>query len=198
MEQSFATLFKLNFIFVHRKRKPNIKIMKKLTGLGLLFVFLISGSLQAQEGKKVTDFRGIEWGAHKDSIFRNGEKVNFSRVKNGVESNSFTIPNDDMTIGTVEFDNVQYIFNDNNRFKKIFLEAQKKYITDMEFILTYKFGEADKTQELGYVTIRRWKLDNVVFTLSDFNNSRDIFTVNIESQWERSAKMQKNRRVDDF
>jgi hypothetical protein len=37
-------------------------------------------------------------------------------VENGVEDNAYRIPNDDMTIGTVKFDKLHYIFNDKESF----------------------------------------------------------------------------------
>lgn len=164
--------------------------------LGFLLLIALPGL--AQKKTKVTDFRDIKWSTHKDSVFRDGEKVNFVKVENGVEENAYRIPNDDMTIGTVEFDRIQYIFNDNERFKKVFMKADKGYLADMQFILNYKFGKPDKVQNLGYVNIKNWKLENATFTLSEFKNNRDIFTLSLESQWERSANFKRNINVEDF
>ncbi len=172
--------------------------MHKVFSLGLLILFFCPGSVVGQSKQQVSDFREIKWGTHKDSVFRNGEKVNFKRVKNGVEPNSFTIPNDDMNIGTVEFEEIQYIFNENNRFKKVFLQADRKFVEDMNFILNYKFGKPDRERKLGYVNVKTWKIGEVVFTLSKFKNDRNIFTLTIESNWEKSAEIRKNKNVDDF
>jgi hypothetical protein len=170
--------------------------MRNALLLAFLMVFTLQGF--AQEKAKVTDFRNIEWSTHKDSVFRSGEKVNFVKVENGVEDNAYRIPNDDMTIGTVKFDKLHYIFNDNNRFKKVFMQADQGYLADMEFILNYKFGKPSKVQNLGYVNIKNWNLENATFTLSEFKNNRDIFTLSLESQWERSANFEENINVEDF
>lgn len=168
------------------------------TVLCLAFLILFSFPGLAQKKAKVTDFRQIKWSTHKDSVFRNGEKVNFVKVNNGVEKNAYRIPNDDMTIGTVKFDKLQYIFNEDNRFTKVFMQGKQKYLADMEFILNYKFGKPDKVQNLGYVNIKNWNLKNATFTLSEFKNNRDIFTLSLESQWEQSASFDKNINVKDF
>ena len=164
----------------------------------LVFLLMFTTSGFTQEKAKVTDFRSIGWSTHKDSVFRSGEKVNFIEVENGVEKNAYRIPNDDMTIGTVEFDKLHYIFNENDRFKKVFMQADQTYLADMEFILNYKFGKPDKVQNLGYVSIKNWNLENSTFTLSKFKNNRDIFTLSLKSQWERSANYEENINVDDF
>lgn len=170
--------------------------MRKLLCLAFLLFFTFQGF--AQDKAKVTDFRNIKWSTHKDSVFRNGEKVNFVKVENGVAENAYRIPNDDMNIGTVQFEKIHYIFNDNNRFKKVFMQAGQDFLADMEFILNYKFGKPDKVQNLGYVNIKNWNLDNVTFTLSEFKNNREIFTLSLESQWERSANFEENINVEDF
>lgn len=170
--------------------------MRNVFLLAFLITFTVPGL--AQEKTKVTDFREIKWSTHKDSVFRNGEKVNFVKVENGVEANAYRIPNDDMSIGTVKFEELQYIFNGEDRFKKVFMKSEQKYLADMQFILNYKFGKPDKVQNLGYVNIKTWKLENASFTLSEFKNNRDIFTLSLESQWERSANFKRNINVDDF
>ena len=170
--------------------------MRKVLCFGLILMFTLPAFAQHQT--EVTDFRDIKWSTHVDSVFRDGEKVNFVKIKNGVEDNAYKIPNDDMTIGSVECDKIQYIFNDNNRFKKVFIQASQEYMPDMQFILSYKFGKADKVQTLGYVNIKTWNLDNVIFNLSKFKNGRDIFTLSIESQWEQSANFKRNTNINDF
>lgn len=171
--------------------------MRKVFPLTVLILLVLFGKLDAQDQKKVTDFRDIKWGVHKDSVFRDGAKVNFTKVEDGVDPNSYTIPNDKMTIGAVELEKVQYIFNEDNRFKKVFLQADRNFHSDMKFILNYKFGKSDRDKQTGYVEVKSWQLDGVIFTLSKFIN-RDIFTLTIESNWEKSAEIQKNKRVDDF
>ncbi len=164
--------------------------------LGFLLLFTLP--TMAQKKSKVTDFRQIKWSTHKDSVFRDGEKVNFVKVEDGVDNNAYRVPNDDMTIGTAKFEKLHYIFNENDRFKKVFMQGKQQYLADIEFILNYKFGKPDKVQKLGYVNIKSWNLENVTFTLSEFKNNRDIFTLSLESNWERSAKFKRNINVDDF
>lgn len=170
--------------------------MQKVISFALLFFLFLSAT--GQSTQEVTDFRDIKWGNHKDSVFRDGEKVNFRKVKNGVEPNSYMIANDKMNIGTVEFEKIQYIFNEDNRFKKVFMQAERSFLADMKFILSYKFGDPDRVQKTGYVTVKTWRIGDVNFTLSDFKNDRNIFTLTIESNWEESAEIKKNKRVDDF
>lgn len=171
--------------------------MKKVLTLTLV---LLAGSLvgNAQKSANVPDFREIEWGAHIDSVFIDGEKINFVKIPEATESNSYKIPKDKMKIGTVELEKLHYIFNEKDRFKKVFMQGEKDYLSDMEFILSYKFGKPSTVRNLGYVKLKEWTVGNVVFTLSAFSNKRDIFTVTIESNWEQGERYRENMKVDDF
>lgn len=164
---------------------------------------LISSLAMAQPSSatandKVPDFRDIKWGEHVDSVFKDGEKVNFVKVDDAMNENSYKIPGDDMTIGTVKLQKINYIFNEDNRFKKVFIRGEPKHLADMEFILNYKFGEPTNQQSLGYVNLKTWKVGNVVFTLSDFKDEKTFFTLTIESKWENEAAHKRNINVDDF
>lgn len=165
----------------------------------LLLVAFVSFATfsMAQTQTTVPDFRDISWGTHKDSVVIDGRNINFVEVEEGPDPNSYRIPNDNMKIGTVKLEKLHYIFNGDGRFKKVFVTAPRQYLEDMEFILGYKFGEPSKVRRLGYVTIKDWKIGDVVFTLSEFSN-REFFSLTIESNWEYSAKRRENMNVKDF
>src|ERR1051326_686180 len=94
-----------------------------------LLAILIAGSSMSAycakpaETQAVLDFRKIFWGTSKDSIWRDGKKLDFIKDKNSLLKNAYSLANDDMTIGAVKLDKVLYIFNDDNRFYKVFLQG---------------------------------------------------------------------------
>jgi len=145
----------------------------------------------------VPDFRGIKWGTHLDSATIGNSTVNFLEDELGTEPNSYRIEGDDMSIGTAELQQITYIFNAKNRFIKVLMVGNEKYLPDMEFILSYKFGEPSNMRNFGYVSIKEWKVGDVTFTLSDYQE-REQFTLTLESRWEYSEKYKKNMNVEDF
>jgi hypothetical protein len=148
------------------------------------------------ENQAVLDFRKIFWGSNKDSIYRDGKKLDFVRDKNALIKNAYTLNNDDMTIGAVKLDKVLYIFNDDNRFYKVFLQGSIDQLEQMKFILTYKFGDFRNESFVDDSHIMQWLVKDVTFTLKEITKSR--FELTIESNWQASADYKKNTSVDDF
>lgn len=168
--------------------------MKKL----LLAISLLSMAYSgfSAESQAVLDFRNIFWGTPKDSIFRDGKKLDFQKDRNSLMKNAYTIPNDDLTIGAVKLDKILYIFNDENRFNKVFLSGSMEQAEQMKFILTYKFGDFRNESFVDDSHIMQWLIKDVTFTLKEINKSR--FELTIESSWQVGEDYKKNTSVDDF
>jgi hypothetical protein len=168
--------------------------MKKLL-LAISLLGLTYSGFSA-ESTAVLDFRNIYWGAPKDSISRDGKKVEFIKDRNSLMKNAYTIPNDDLTIGAVKLDRILYIFNDENRFNKVFLSGSMEQAEQMKFILTYKFGDFRNESFIDDSHIMQWLIKDVTFTLKEISKSR--FELIIESSWQKGEDYKKNTSVDDF
>ena len=168
--------------------------MKKI--LLALMMFGFAGAAFSAETQAVLDFRKIFWGSNKDSIFRDGKKLEFVKDKNSLIKNAYAINNDDMTIGAVKLDKVLYIFNDESRFYKVFLQGSIDQLEQMKFILTYKFGDFRNESFVDDTHIMQWLVKDVTFTLREVTKSR--FELTIESNWQASSDYKKNTSVDDF
>ncbi len=145
----------------------------------------------------VPGFRGILWGTHLDSVIIEGQKARFVKVEDAAFPRAYYLPGDDMTIGAVRLNKLYYIFNKDSRFTKVYMEANKKFLEDMLFILKYKFGPPSDTRDLGHVRIYEWRIDGVNFTISEFKD-RPTFLLTIESNWEYVERIRKNVNVPDF
>ncbi len=168
--------------------------MKKM----FLAIFMLGFAYSAfsAENDAVLDFRKIFWGSSRDSVYRNGKKLEFVKDKNAMIKNAYSIPGDDMTIGAVKLDKVLYIFNDDSRFYKVFLQGSIDQVEQMKFILTYKFGDYRNESYVDDSHIMQWLVKDVTFTLKEITKSR--FELTIESNWQASADYKKNTSVDDF
>lgn len=168
--------------------------MKKL----LFPVFMIGFVLNAfsAENEAVLDFRNIFWGSLKDSVYRDGKKVEFVKDKASLIKNAYSTPGDDMTIGAIKLDKVLYIFNDEDRFYKVFIQGSMEQAEQMKFILTYKFGDFRNESFVDDSHIMQWLVKDVTFTLKEIAKSR--FELTIESSWQASEDYKKNTSVDDF
>lgn len=171
--------------------------MKKgLLSLFVLFCSFAAFSAGPAGDEKVNDFRDIFWGAAKDSIWRDGQKVEFKRDPNAVQKNVYIIPNDNMNLGAVKLNKVNYIFNDENRFYKVLLESDIKTYDEIFFILNYKFGDFKNESNVDNVHYIQWLVKDVTFTLAKYENSR--VELIIESNWQASEDYKKNTSVSDF
>jgi hypothetical protein len=138
----------------------------------------------------------MPWGAHRDSIFIKGNKVSFVKDKSSLIRNAYSIPNDDMKIGNVKLTKLLYIFNEDDRLIKVYMEGTKDQAEQMKFILDYKFGEHKNESKVDNVSYKQWLVKNVTFTLGEYDFIK--FEVKIESNWQASEAYQKNTNVDDF
>ena len=168
--------------------------MKKLFLAIALLPLFYKGYSADQDA--VLEFRKIFWGTSKDSCYRDGKKLDFQRDKNSIIKNAYSIPGDDMTIGAVKLDKVLYIFNEDNRFYKVFLQGTMEQAEQMKFILTYKFGDFRNESYVDDSHIMQWIVKDVTFTLKEINKSR--FELTIESNWQASEIYKKNTSVSDF
>ena len=168
--------------------------MKKLLLAISLLSFAYSGF--SAESEAVLSFRKIYWGTPKDSVWRDGKKLEFVKDKNALIKNAYSITGDDMTIGAVKLDKVLYIFNDENRFFKMFMQGSLDQVEQMKFILTYKYGDYRNESFVDDSHIMQWLVKDVTFTLKEISKSR--FELTIESNWQASADYKKNTSVDDF
>jgi len=167
--------------------------MKKISFV-LFFIAFTIGAF-AQE-TNVNSFRGMQWGAFRDSIIVKGKKIEFVKDKSSLTKNAYTILNDDMMIGSVKLTKLNYIFDDDNRFVKVYMEGTKDQAEQMKFIFDYKFGEHKNESKVDNVTYLQWLVKNVTFTLGEFDHL--IFEVKIESNWQASEAYKKNTSVEDF
>jgi hypothetical protein len=168
--------------------------MKKLLLLVSILGIYCSGFSAESQG--VLDFRNIFWGTPKDSVWRDGKKLEFVKDRSSLIKNAFQLPNDDMTIGAVKLDKVLYIFNDENRFYKVYIQGPSEQDEDIKFILTYKFGDFRNESFVDDSHIMQWLVKDVTFTLKEVNKSH--FELTIESNWQASENYKKNTSVDDF
>jgi hypothetical protein len=167
--------------------------MKKL--VSLLCIALITISAWAQE-TNVTSFRNMPWGAFRDSMYVKGKKIEFVKDKSAITKNTYNIANDDMMIGNVKVSRINYTFNDDNRFVKVYIEGGKEETEQMKFILDYKFGTHKNESRVDNVTYKQWLVKDVTFTLGEYDYLK--FEVKIESNWQASEAYKKNTSVDDF
>lgn len=170
--------------------------MRKLFLSLLLLPVALLVSAQSKDGASVTEFRDIFWGAKLDSIYRDGQKVEFIRDKALNVKNAFVVKGDPMNIGNVRLNKLAYIFNDDNRFYKVFAEGPKEDFEQMKFILKYKFGEHANERTVDGVTMYQWLVRDVTFTLKQYEFLR--FDLTIESSWQDADAYKKNTSVNDF
>lgn len=168
--------------------------MKKLLFAVSLMVITACGF--AAESENVLHFRNIYWGTRIDSVWRDGKKLEFVKDRNSLIKNAYSISGDDPMIGAVKLDRVLYIFNEENRFYKVFLQGSVDQTEQMKFILTYKFGDFRNESYVDDSHIMQWLIKDVTFTLKEVAKSR--FELTIESSWRASEDYKKNTSVNDF
>jgi hypothetical protein len=167
--------------------------MKKIFTFLFFLSFIIGASAQETN---VTSFRNMPWGAYRDSLFVKGKKIDFAKDKSSLIKNAYIINNDYMSIGNVKLTKVIYIFNDEGRFVKVYLEGPKEQSDQMRFILDYKFGTHKNESRVDNVSYKQWLVKDVTFTLGEYDYLK--FEVKIESNWQASEAYKKNTTVDDF
>src|ERR1700679_3649799 len=141
--------------------------MKKISSV--LFFFIFAMGAFAQE-TNVASFRGMPWGAYRDSIIVKDKKIEFVKDKSSLTKNAYTILNDDMKIGSVKLTKLNYIFDDDNRFVKVYMEVIKDQAEQMKFIFDYKFGEHKNESKVDNISYKQWLVKNVTFTLGEHDH----------------------------
>lgn len=169
--------------------------MKKLM-FACLYLLISASVFSAAESDAVLDFRNIFWGVSKDSCYRDGQKIEFIKDRQSMLKNAYYIQNDDPMIGAVKTDRILYLFNDENRFYKVFVQGPVDVAEQMKFILTYKFGDFKNESWVDDRHIMQWLIKDVKFTLTEVVKSR--YELTIESNWQASEDYKKNTSVDDF
>lgn len=161
-----------------------------------ILVLLITALGAMAQDDNVSGFRGVFWGAKRDSIYRDNKKLEFRPDKNTLLKNAYVTSTDDMFIGNVRLNKIDYIFNDEGRFFKVQLEGPKEDYDQMKFILNYKFGEPKNESRFEGVHYLQWLVKDVTFTLAEYESLK--FEVMIESNWQASEAYKKNTSVSDF
>lgn len=170
--------------------------MRKLLVLSLIIATVAGFGFVKGPNYVFDGFRDIKWGTHKDSVFINGEKVNFIPAKDVNGDNAYYIKNDDLMIGTVTLKNIFYDFNANDRFNRVLMSGEKQY-REMLYILNYKWGDAPEVTKSPSGTVSRWVIDDVRVYLTRDGDS-DNFTLEFSSNFELQEAKKQNRNVKDF
>ncbi|MBI1183029.1 hypothetical protein GC194_02065 [bacterium] len=162
-----------------------------------VFAILLSVTAYAQDSK-VTGFRDLVWGIHRDSVYSNGTKVKFVKDKEATEPNAYVIENDNLTLGAAKLTKITYFFNKDDRFKKVIMYSTSKYQTDIKDILVFKFGGAKNVKDpTPVLKVSEWQVGDVSLNLTQ--NSRDeIVTLSIESNWDLTRAILVNMNVNDI
>lgn len=183
--------------------------MKLIYTLAFAVLFLGVSSQNTPNKKKSTqpvtrqmfscpDFREMKWGAHRDSILKDGVPVNFAKVNTKSDSNSYFVPNDDLTIGTVFCDQIYYVFNSANRLVKVRLVFPRKQLGEMKYILRTKFDDPTNINESGGGYQLTWSnIEEVRLTLNDYPDVNQAI-VEFSSDFEILESKRINQNVDDF
>lgn len=166
--------------------------------------FMIASGINAQSSedvKTIEGFRDFKWGEHVDSIFRDGEKIEFTATKrNGEEEKDgsyYTIKGDNMLIGNVVLNQIYYVFSEkDNRLFKVLMEGKKSDTEQMRFIVDYKYGESVNEAAKDDKVIKQWIIRDVYITLKEYSYNK--FELELKSDWQAAQAFKKNTSVEDF
>lgn len=168
---------------------------RKIFFMGLFTALSISGF--SQTTYVLDDFRGTYWGAPVDSFIRNGKKMDLVKTGEIGVPNTFTIPGDDLTIGSVKLDGIYYVFSTEDKFDRlVFKGSSSKFFKEMKYILITKFGQP-ALNDINHSIQYSWTVDGVRIYLQ-FNPDTDFFTVDFYSNYELNESRKKNRNIGDF
>lgn len=165
--------------------------------LASLVIGVFAVANPAESGETEVEFRDKEWGTHVDSVLKDGDYIDFVEVDNSRASNAYRIPGDDMTIGTVELDQLHYIFNEDKRLTQVYMEADMEHRSDMRFILRHRFGEPDEIREMVRIKMHEWDLGDVQISMTEYEE-QETFSVSFNSRWDQSEAYRINTNIDDF
>ena len=169
--------------------------MKRI--LVAFFAVMMAG-LSYGQGSKVTGFRDLVWGIHKDSVYAKGVKQKFAKDKEAKEPNAYTLKDDKLTLGAAKLTKINYHFNATDRFKKVVMHGEAKYIQDVREILIFKFGRAKSVNEPNAnLKVYEWQVGDVSISLTS-NKREEAFQLIIESNWDLSQSYIQNMNVNDI
>lgn len=164
----------------------------------IAFFAILMTAMSYGQGSKVTGFRDLVWGIHKDSVYSKGVKQKLEKEKGPREVNSFTMINDNLTLGSAKLTKINYHFNEDNRFKKVVMFGNEKYVQDVREILIFKFGRAKSLKEPNAnLKVYEWQDGDVSISLTQ-NKREENFQLIIESNWDLSETYMKNMNVNDI
>lgn len=162
-----------------------------------IFTLLITSSVFAQSSE-ITGFRDLVWGVHIDSVYSNGEKVKFKKDKDAEKPNAYYIVNDRLTLGAAKLTGITYYFTQDKRFKRVMLRGNDKYLKDVKDILRFKFRAPDKEANPSTnLKTLEW-LEGDVSVLLTHRKNEELFTLSLESNWDKSKEMIANMNVKDI
>lgn len=172
--------------------------MKKI--ITLLFVVSLVYSNAQGALERIEGFRDFTWGSHVDSVYSNGNKVTFTPANKVDLLNGgkfYTIPNENLMIGSVKLTNIYYVFSDKtNRLYKVILEGKKQDVEKMDFIVDYKYGKHVNELIDDDKVSKQWIVADVTLSLYNFNYNK--FEFELLSDWEAAEDYKKNTNVMDF
>jgi hypothetical protein len=176
--------------------------MNKLIYLGLMMLTAFPAAAQSKKVSNpskplVSGFRDLNWGVHIDSAWIGRQKLNFLKSNISREQNVYYLENDDLTVGTVNLTSIFYYFTDRGRFTKVLLVADKKFFTDMRYILGYKFEDPQEIREMNGNKVYQWNLDDVRIVLSD-GAADGQMTVTFYIDYNLMESRAINRSINDF
>ena len=150
------------------------------------------------DGKDITGFRTFVWLAHKDSVFQNGEKVQFVKDRDATQPNTFYLQNDKLTFGSVRLTGINYVFNEDNQLTKVVMNGSKENYSDVKFILNHKFGGAEGVNIFGAeMSVTEWRKGSTTVKLTE-SGSGSEFALIITSTKDETEAYIENRKVFDF
>lgn len=168
-------------------------IMRSAITLILLFISISQVSAQYI----LDDFRKIKFGEHIDSIYVDSKKVKFVKTQELSAKKAYTITDDDLYLGSVKLKRIYYIFSESDRFDRVAMvgEGHQAY-REMKYILTFKFDDPE-LKDLADGVQYSWSVDGVRVYLT-YQPDGELFTVDIQSDYELNESRRKNQSVNDF
>lgn len=160
-----------------------------------------SAAFAQSDEAQIEGFRDLTWGEHLDSIYRNGEKLNFELVEMNDENQNdgiyYRLKGDNLMIGSVLLTEIYYVFSEEDqRLFKVLMLGRKTDVGQMEFIVDYKYGEMQNENATDNQIVKQWIVKDVTLTLSDFAYNK--FELELHSDWQAAAAYAKNTNVNDF
>ena len=155
-----------------------------------------AGTPPPKKKSEIEGFRDINWGTHKDSVVRDGQKITLAKSQDVNDTNAFTIPGEDMMVGTVMLQSINYMFDGSNRFSRLIMKGNSKDLGAMKYIINNKLSAPDVKEVSGGFQYL-WVTDDVRIYLTDYRD-QGFFTVEFVSDYQLAAQRKINQNVKDF